>query len=84
MLLALVRWWGPWRILLGTGHETRAFVLAAGFFKLVDRLTWLTPITMVDALRVFTISNRYSHLYLSCNDGPFSSTSFQFQRLKFQ
>lgn len=84
MVLALDRWWGPWRILEGTGNRTRAFVLADGFFKLVDRLTWLTPITMVDAVQVFTISNRYSHLYQSCNDGPFSSRSFQFQRLKFQ
>ena len=78
MLLAWVRWWGPWRILLGTGHRTRVFVLAAGFFKSVERLTWLT------AMQVFTISNRQSHLYRSCNDGPFSSRFFQFQRLKFQ
>ena len=63
--------WGPWAFRIDTGHRTRAFVLAAGFFKLVDRLTWLTSITMADALRVFTISNRYSHLYLSCNDGHF-------------
>lgn len=84
MLLALVRWRGPWRILLDTGHRTRAFVLVAGFFKLVDRLTCLTPITMVDAIQVFTISNRHNYPYRSCNDGPFSSRSFQFQRLKFQ
>jgi len=56
-------------------------VLAAGFFQSVDRLTWLTTITMVDAMQVFTISSRQSHLYRSCNDGPFSSRSFQFQRL---
>lgn len=84
MLLAWVRWWGPSIILLGTGHRTRGIVLAAVFPTLVDRLTWLTSITMVDAMHVFTISNRYSHLYRSCNDGPFSSRSFQFLRLKFQ
>jgi len=72
---------GPWAFRIDTGHRTRAFVLADGFFKLVDRLTWLTPIDMVDAIQVFTISNRYGHLYRSCNDGPFSSRSFQFQRL---
>jgi len=36
---------------------------------------------MVDAVQVFTVRNRYSHLYRSCNDGAFSSRSFQFQRL---
>ena len=61
MLLALVRWRGPWRILLGTGHRTRKIVVAAVFPTSVDRLTWLTPITMVDAMQVFTISNRYRH-----------------------
>ncbi|KDD67840.1 hypothetical protein V466_17865 [Pseudomonas mandelii PD30] len=30
---------------MGTGHKTRAFVLGAGFFKLVDRLTELTRLT---------------------------------------
>ena len=36
---------GPWAIAIGTGQKTRAFVLAAGFFKLVDRLTELTRLT---------------------------------------
>jgi len=31
---------------MDTGQRTRAFVLAAGFFKLVDRLTELTRLTI--------------------------------------
>lgn len=36
---------GPWTIAIGTGLKTRALVLAAGFFMLVDRLTELTNAT---------------------------------------
>ncbi len=36
---------GPWAFLRGTGQITRAFVLAAGYLKLVDRLTELTRLT---------------------------------------
>jgi hypothetical protein len=47
---------GPWAIAIGTGQKTRAFVLAAGFFKLVDRLTELTRLT--NAKRALSATQR--------------------------
>jgi hypothetical protein len=44
---------GPWAIAIGTGQKTRAFVLAAGFLKLVDRLTRLT-----NAMRALSATQR--------------------------
>lgn len=47
---------GPWTIAIGTGQRTRAFVLAAEFFKLVDRLTELTRLT--NAKRALSATQR--------------------------
>lgn len=47
---------GPWAIAIGTGQKTRAFVLAAGFLKLVDRLTELTRLT--NAIRALSATPR--------------------------
>ena len=47
---------GPWAIAIGTGQKTRAFMLAAGFFKLVDRLTELTRLT--NAKRALSATQR--------------------------
>lgn len=41
---------------MGTGHKTRAFVLAAGFFKLVDRLTEVTWLT--NTMRLLSTTQR--------------------------
>ncbi|WP_139197742.1 hypothetical protein [Pseudomonas sp. NFACC05-1] len=35
----------PWAIAVGAEQKTRAFVLGAGFFKLIDRLTELIRLT---------------------------------------
>lgn len=40
-----VGWRGPWVFRKDTGRRTRAFVVVAAFFKLVDRLTHLTRLT---------------------------------------
>ena len=47
---------GPWTIAIGTGPRTRAFVLAAEFFKLVDRLMELTRLT--NAKRALSATQR--------------------------
>ena len=52
----LVARWGPWAFRVGTGQGTRAFVLAAEFFKLVDRLTELTRLT--NAKRALSATQR--------------------------
>jgi hypothetical protein len=65
---------GPWAIAIGTGQKTRAFVLAAGFLKLVD------GVDSVDERHACVISNTKGHLYQHGNDALFSSRSFQFQR----
>jgi hypothetical protein len=47
---------GPWANAIGTGQKTRAFVLAAGFLKLVDRLTELTRLT--NAMRALSATQK--------------------------
>ena len=41
---------------MGMGHKTRAFVFAAGFLKLVDRLTELTWLT--NSMRALSATQR--------------------------
>ena len=47
---------GPWAFWIDTGQRTRAFVLAAGFLNLVDRLTELTRLT--NAMRALSATRR--------------------------
>lgn len=65
---------------MGTGQRTRAFVLAAGFLKLVDRLTELTWLT--NAMRALSATQK--GIFTITVTMPFFVRILSISTLKFQ
>lgn len=75
-----IGWRGPWVFRKDAGRRTRAFVLAAGFLKLVDRLTELTRLT--SAMRALSATQK--GIFTSTVTMTFFLQDLSISTLKFQ